>query len=227
MNAALVQGKDRRRPKLTRDNRVGIYGGTFDPIHVGHLISAEIMRYKLQLDRVIFLPAGAPPHKPGRVISSAAHRLAMLRLAIGADAHFEINTIDLDRPGWSYTADSLKLIKDQLDADIELYFLMGQDSLRDFPTWYQPGRIAELARLGVALRPAVDVDVKAIELRVPEARNRIEMIPIPLIGVSATEIRANVRVNGPFRFQVLPDVADYIETHQLYREVNSGDTQSR
>ncbi|MCO5176393.1 MAG: nicotinate-nucleotide adenylyltransferase [Thermomicrobiales bacterium] len=219
--------KDRRRPKLTRDTRVGIYGGTFDPIHVGHLISAEIMRFRLGLNRVIFLPAGAPPHKPGRVISSGAHRLAMLQLAVGDDAHFEINTIDLDRPGWSYTADSLKLIKDQLGDDVEMYFLMGQDSLRDFPTWYQPGRIAELARLGVALRPAVDVDVEAIEQRVPEARNRIEMIPIPLIGVSATEIRANVRADGPYRFQVLPTVADYIESHRLYREADSGESQSR
>lgn len=185
------------------------------------------MRFRLELDRVIFLPAGAPPHKPGRVISSAAHRLAMLRLAVGDDPFFEISTMDIDRPGWSYTADSLKLIKDRLGDHVELYFLMGQDSLRDFPTWYQPGAIAGLARLGVALRPGVDVNVEDIEVRIPETRNRIELVPIPLIGVSATDIRSSVRSGGPFRFQVLPTVADYIQEHQLYREGNSTETQSR
>lgn len=206
------------RGDLNGDVRIGVFGGTFDPIHVGHLIIAEIMRHRLRLARVIFMPAGAPPHKPGRILSADEHRLAMLRLSIDDAPDFEISTIDLDRDGWSYTADSLRMLRETTVGEFELYFLMGQDSLRDFPTWNRPGLIAAQARLGVALRPGIEVNVADIEREVPEARNRIDLVSIPLIGVSSTEIRANVRSGGPYRYQVLPVVADYIEAHRLYRD---------
>ena len=205
------------RHGLNGERRIGVFGGTFDPIHVGHLIVAEIMRHRLRLSRVFFLPAGIPPHKPGRIVSDTVHRLAMLRLSIDDSPDFEISTIDLEREGWSYTADSLGILRDRVGGKAELFFLMGQDSLRDFPTWNRPGRIAEQARLGVALRPGVEVDVAEIERVVPETRNRIDLVSIPLIGVSSTEIRANVRAGGPYRYQVLPEVADYIEANDLYR----------
>lgn len=176
------------------------------------------MRHRLQLDRVIFLPAGIPPHKPGRIVSATEHRLAMLHLSIDDADDFEISTVDLDRLGWSYTADSLQILRKTIGGDPELYFLMGQDSLRDFPTWNRPGRIAELARLGVALRPDVVVDVDDIHRIVPETRNRIDLVAIPLIGISSTEIRATIRAGGAYRYQVLPAVADYIERQCLYRD---------
>lgn len=198
--------------------RVGVFGGTFDPIHVGHLIVAEIMRHRLRLDQVIFLPAGVPPHKPGRIVSANEHRLAMLRLSIDGADTFEISTVDLDREGWSFTADSLRILRRQLPGEAELHFLMGQDSLRDFPTWNRPGKIAQQARLGVALRPGVEVRIDDVERAVPETRGRVELVQIPLIGVSSTEIRANVRDGGPYRYQVLPAVADYIEAQGLYRD---------
>jgi len=176
------------------------------------------MRHRLRLARVIFLPAGVPPHKPGRIVSATEHRLAMLRMSIDDAPDFEISTIDLDREGWSYTADSLRILRDEIGGDPQVHFLMGQDSLRDFPTWNRPGRIAEQARLGVALRPGVEVDVADIERIVPESRNRIDLVSIPLIGVSSTEIRANVRSGGPYRYQVLPEVADYIAAYGLYHE---------
>lgn len=210
----------RRERDLNGDIRVGVFGGTFDPIHIGHLIVAEIMRFRLQLAQVIFLPAGVPPHKPGRIVSASEHRVAMLRISIGESSNFAISTIDLDREGWSYTADSLRILRNRISETSELYFLMGQDSLRDFPTWNRPNLIAAQARLGVALRPGVEVSVAEIEHTVPETRNRIDLVSIPLIGVSSTEIRANVRSGGPYRYQVLPGVADYIRDHGLYLDVD-------
>lgn len=210
--------RDGRRSVLNPRSQVGVFGGTFDPVHIGHLIIAEIMRHRLSLDRVIFLPAGVPPHKPGRVVSANEHRLAMLAMSIDGARNFEISTIDLDREGWSYTADSLRILCERLGGDVDLFFLMGQDSLRDFPTWNRPGRIAEQAKLGVALRPGVHVDVHDVERAIPETIGRIELVSVPLIGVSSTEIRTNVRTGGPYRYQVLPPVADYIEKHSLYRD---------
>lgn len=201
--------------------RLGVLGGSFDPVHVGHMIVAEILRHHLKLDRVIFLPAGRPPHKPSRVLASDHDRVTMLRLAFDGAPHFEISMIDLDRPGWSYTSDSLRLIHEQHPGDCELYFLMGQDSLRDFPNWHRPDLIVRHARLGVALRPDVEVPVERVHEAVPETRGRVTLVDIPLIGISSREIRANIRSGGPFRFQVVPAVADYIEANRLYLETDT------
>lgn len=196
--------------------RIGILGGSFDPVHVGHLIVAEILRHRLGLERVIFLPAGRPPHKPSRVLASDHDRVSMLDRAVEGAPHFEISTIDLDRAGWSYTSDSLRLIRDLQPGDCDLYFLMGQDSLRDFPNWHRPDLIVQQARLGVALRPEVEVSISSVYQAVPETRERIDLVEIPLIGISSREIRANVRSGGPYRYQVVPAVADYIADRRLY-----------
>lgn len=198
--------------------RLGVFGGTFDPVHVGHLIIAEILRHRLLLDHVTFLPAGRPPHKPDRELASDRDRVGMLDLAIANSPHFSISTIDLERPGPSYTAESLAFMQHDLGPDCELYLLMGQDSLRDFPNWHRPGDIARIARLGVALRPDVNVSIDEVEQAVPETRDRIHLVNVPLIGISSSEIRMNVSQRGPYRFQVLPAVADYIEAHQLYEQ---------
>jgi cytidyltransferase-like protein len=128
-------------------SRLGIFGGTFDPIHHGHLIVAEVLKEELQLSRVLFLPAGQPPHKIGRPITPIAHRLAMLQLALQGNPHFAISYVDVRRPGPCYTVDSLTLLRREY-SDAELVFLMGEDSLHDLPTWHEPNRIAELALLG-------------------------------------------------------------------------------
>jgi nicotinate-nucleotide adenylyltransferase len=196
--------------------RIGAFGGSFDPIHVGHLIVAEVLQHALALERVIFLPAGRPPHKPTQELAADADRLAMLDLALAGAPYFEISTVDLDRPGPSYTAESLWVLREQLPPDCDLYFLIGQDSLRDFPTWHAPAEIARLARLGVALRPGVTATVEAVNRAVPETLNRIELVPVPLIDVASRTIRANIRAGGPYRFQVPPAVADYIAGRGLY-----------
>lgn len=196
--------------------RIGVFGGAFDPVHIGHLIAAEILRHTLRLEQVIFLPAGRPPHKPSQVLAPDDDRVAMLRLALDDQSVFSISMIDLERPGYSYTARSLEILLADLPADVELYFLMGQDSLRDFPNWRYPDQIARLVRLGVAQRPGFDISVAAVEHAVPETAGRIELVPIPLIGVSSRDLRRRICAGEPFRYQVLPVVADYIQRHGLY-----------
>lgn len=180
---------------------------------------AEIFRFHLNLDQIVFLPAGRPPHKPLQEMASDADRIRMLELALDDAPHFDISTIDIDRAGLSYTADSLRLLRERYPSGCELYFLMGQDSLRDFPHWHRPDLIAQQARLGVALRPGFDVSVEAIAMAVPETLGRVDVVRVPLIGISSRELRESIRAGGPFRFQVVPSVADYIESERLYAHV--------
>lgn len=202
---------------MATNERVGVFGGTFDPVHIGHLVVAETMRVALQLARVLFLPAGRPPHKPILELSTDEHRIAMLELAIQSDPHFELSRIDIDRAGPSYTADSMEMLRLCLPASSEIMFIMGADSLRDLPIWHEPERIVAVARLAVATRPNVLVDVESICRQIPAAEGRITTVDIPLIGVSSSGIRDQVRRDGAFRYQVPPAVADYIVKHDLYR----------
>lgn len=207
--------------------RIGVFGGSFDPVHVGHLIVAEILRHRLRLDQVIFLPAGQPPHKPAQQLANDEDRLAMLALAIDGAPHFSLSTVDIDRTGVSYTSESLAALRRGMASDLEMYFLMGQDSLRDFPNWHRPDLIARQARLGVALRPGVRVTVEDIFRSVPETTGRIDIVSVPLIGVSSRELRASIRDRGPFRYQVMPTVADYIERQRLYLDDDHGPASRR
>lgn len=197
--------------------RIGVFGGTFDPIHVGHLIVAEILQHELHLERVIFLPAGRPPHKPEQVLAADHDRIEMIRRAIRHSPTFSISMVDLERPGYSYTARSLEILRDALDGDVQLVFLMGQDSLRDFPNWHRPDLIAQQALLGVAQRPGFEVRVETIEAAVPATKGRIKLVPVPLIGISSSDIRDRVSQDKPFRYQVPPLVADFILEHGLYK----------
>jgi nicotinate-nucleotide adenylyltransferase len=201
-------------------SRLGIFGGTFDPIHHGHLIVAEVLKEELQLSRVLFLPAGQPPHKIGRPITPIAHRLAMLQLALQGNPHFAISYVDVRRPGRCYTVDSLTLLRREY-SDAELVFLMGEDSLHDLPTWHEPNRIAELALLGVALRPGIEVDLETVFARVPAARDRVILVPVPLIQIAASDIRRRVAEGRTIRYQVPLVVEEYIARHGLYRTVEA------
>lgn len=202
--------------------RIGVFGGSFDPIHIGHLVIAEELRHALRLDLVLFLPAGRPPHKPSHQLAADADRIAMIERSIAGTPGFAVSRIDIDRGGYSYTVESLPRVHAAYPDVDEMYFLMGEDSLRDFPTWRSPGEIAALARLGVAQRPGVEVDIAAIERAVPQTRGRIELVEVPLIGVSSRDIRARAQAGLPIRFQVLPAVADYIAERGLYQSHKSG-----
>jgi nicotinate-nucleotide adenylyltransferase len=200
----------------TAPGRIGVYGGTFDPPHVGHLIAAAELRHVLKLDRLLFVPAGRPPHKEHGGVGRDADRVAMVRLAIAGNPAFEVSSVDLDGGGPSFTADLLARLREEL-APAELVFLMGGDSLRDLPGWHGPGRIAELAELGVATRPGVEVDVAAVERAVPQTRGRIRVVEVPAIGVSSSDIRRRVAADQPIAYQVPAAVERYIRDHGLYR----------
>ncbi|MBX6753560.1 nicotinate-nucleotide adenylyltransferase [Thermorudis peleae] len=196
--------------------RLGIFGGTFDPVHHGHLIIAEAFREHLQLSAVLFLPAHTPPHKQGRPITPLQHRLAMLQLALLDEPAFAISYVDAQRAGPSYTADSLALLRQQYPED-ELYFLMGQDSLAGLPTWHEPQRVAEQAFLAVAMRPGVSVDLDALYQAVPAARGRVILVSVPLIQIASSDIRQRVAEGRSIRYFVPPAVEAYIVHHGLYR----------
>lgn len=197
-------------------SRIGVFGGTFDPPHIGHLVLAADLRHALRLDRVLFVPAGRPPHKP-EPISDDDDRLAMVRLAIAGDPAFAVSTVDVDRGGPSYSADLLAILREE-SPDATLVFLMGEDSLRDFPSWHRPGAIATLAELGVATRPGVRVDLEAVVRAVPEAAGRVVLVPTPSIGVSSRHLRRRVASGSPIAYQVPAAVERYIREHGLYRD---------
>jgi nicotinate-nucleotide adenylyltransferase len=208
--------------------RIGIFGGTFDPPHVGHLIIAAEMRHALSLDRLLFVPAGLPPHKPGRIVSDNGHRLAMLTLALANAPEFEVSTVDLDQSEPSYTSALLGRLQ-RLIGPARLYFLMGEDSLRDYPTWHEPEKIVALAELAVATRILDDdYDLSAIYGAVPSARGRVHLMKTPVIDISSSDLRARVAEGRPIRFQVPPSVEAYIRHHGLYaldrRQTGSGQT---
>lgn len=198
------------------DHRIGIFGGTFDPVHLGHLVVAADLAHALRLDRLVFMPAGRPPHKDANLVGDDDHRLDMLRLALADNPSFEISTVDLERDGPSYTADLLDLLAER-EPDATLVFLMGEDSLRDLPTWHDPERILRRAEIGVALRPGVGVDLAELHQRLPATRDRVTVVPTPLIGISSTDIRRRVAAGEPVRYQVPDAVLAYILRNGLYR----------
>ena len=200
----------------TLSPRAAVYTGTFDPVHLGHLIVASELRHVLSLDRVLFVPAGRPPHKADRVITDDQTRLAMLRLALENAPSFETCTVDLDRPGPSYTSELLAILVERLDP-VRLFFLMGDDSLRDLPSWHEPNRIAALAELAVAGRPAVEYHLESVLQAVPEARGRVHVVPVPLIDISSAAIRRRVATERPFEYLVPPGVSHFIRARGLYR----------
>jgi nicotinate-nucleotide adenylyltransferase len=195
--------------------RIGVLGGTFDPVHYGHLHIARSLREALGLDRVIWVPAGRPPHKSGQIVSSDRDRLAMLHMALAGSSADEISTIDIDRTGPSYTADTLELLRAAVDPD-QFVFLMGEDSLRDFPSWYAPERIVAAAELAVAARPGIEADVEAVTRAVPSAVGRVHLIPTEELAISSSDIRRRVRDGQSIQGLVPPAVANYIRDHHLY-----------
>ncbi|HEY8599648.1 MAG TPA: nicotinate-nucleotide adenylyltransferase [Thermomicrobiales bacterium] len=200
-----------------RPRRIGIYGGTFDPVHHGHLVAAAEVSATLGLDHLVFMPAGQPPHKRDLAISDAQHRVRMLELAIAGRPQFALSARDLapDRP--SYTADLLAHLHDAWGEGHTLFFVMGEDSLRDFPTWHAPERIAALAQLAVVTRPNVAVEIDAIIRAVPTLAGRVHPVAIPQLDIASHDLRARVAAARPIAYQVPEAVERYIHDTGLYR----------
>lgn len=197
--------------------RLGILGGTFDPPHWGHLVLAEEARWRLALDQVLFVPAGDPWRKEDLSVSPAADRLAMTRLAVEEDDHFQISTLEIERDGPSYTAETLAALRSER-PEAELFFILGEDALHDLPNWRRPESIIAGAWLAVAPRGDwTDEQASALEQRVPGITNRIAHVRMPEIGISATDIRRRVATGGGIRYLVPAKVEAYILSHGLYR----------
>jgi nicotinate-nucleotide adenylyltransferase len=191
--------------------RLGLFGGTFDPPHLGHLALAEWARERLRLDRVVFVPAGDPPHKRGRVVTGAATRLAMTELAIAGHEGFTLSTIEVDRAGPSYTVDTLRALR-AAHPGSRWWLLIGEDSLADLRTWRDPETIVRLATPAVAVRPG------APARRVTRAFGRpVVWLGNPPIDVSSSDVRARARRGAAIRFLVPDAVERFVVARRLYR----------
>jgi len=197
--------------------RLGILGGTFDPIHHGHLVAAEEAHHQLGLDRVLLLPAGRPPHKPMRPISPVLHRLRMLELAIADKPYFSISRVDVERPGPHYTVDALGLLRAEWGSEVTFFFIEGSDSLADIPTWYQPQRLIELCELAVVERPGSRTRLPQLEEQLPGLTARIHWVQMPYLDISSSDLRARVQAGRPISYLVPPAVEAYILELGLYR----------
>ena len=200
--------------------KLGIYGGSFNPPHLGHLAVAEAARQTHGLDQVLLVPTGSPPHKTAD-LATAAHRLEMVRLAV--KGHEELTACDLEtrRAGTSYTVDTLVEFRRLCSHDDELFFIVGEDSLNDLPDWKEPERILQLARLVVVNRPGqrARLDLEGFSGVPPEVlgrieRDRVTMTPCPF---ESRQIRADLRLGKSIDEQVPREVVEYIESHGLYR----------
>ena len=204
--------KDRKGIESTM--RLGLFGGTFDPIHLGHLILAEQCREACALDEVWLVVAGAPPHKRGDR-TSALHRLEMARIAVAGHPGFVVSEIDTSRPGPHYSVDTLAAVRRERPDD-ELFFLIGADSLIDLPTWREPETIARVSTLVVVNRPGIDPEFATFPDFGPDART-ILSVTIPPIGIASHDLRRRLSEGKSVRYMVPRGVEAYIAAQALYR----------
>ncbi|HEU4671756.1 MAG TPA: nicotinate-nucleotide adenylyltransferase [Candidatus Limnocylindrales bacterium] len=198
---------------------IGILGGTFDPVHWGHLAIAEEAREALGLARVLFVPAARPPHKAGLSVTRAEHRVAMLEAAVADNPAFAVSRLELDRAGPSYTVDTLEaLAADRATSAASRWFILSTEALAGFPSWHRPERILELACLAVVPRAGrPELAPSWIEEALPGSGPRIRWLDGPAIDVSASQIRARAATGRSIRYLVPGAVAAYIAHHDLYR----------
>ncbi len=204
---------DTGRGPTTRLGRLGIMGGTFDPIHHGHLVTADEACWQLLLDRVLFVPTGQPWQKPAGV-SPPEDRYLMTVLATASNPAFMVSRVEIDTPGPTYTVDTLQRLRAQLGPDVRLFFITGADAVLQILTWKDPEEVFELAELIAATRPGYDL--AKLTRMVPAAAGRVHLMQIPALAISSTEIRARVARGAPIRYLVPEPVASHIAKHGLY-----------
>ncbi len=199
-------------------DRIGVFGGTFDPPHVAHLILACEARAQLHLDKLLWVLTSIPPHKLGQPITPLDDRLAMLKLALANEPAFQISRVDIDRPGPHYSTDMMRLLHEANPA-ATLVFLIGEDSLRDLATWHEPAKlVAECDEIGVMRRPGVLTDPVALEKEIPGLAAKAHFVEAPLLEIASNDIRRRVEDGRPFRYFVPEAVYGYIVEKGLYRK---------
>jgi nicotinate-nucleotide adenylyltransferase len=197
--------------------RIGIFGGTFDPPHLGHLILAAEAYHQLDLDRLLWVLTPDPPHKKNKFITPLQQRLDMLRAVLARDPNFELCLVDINRPGPHYAVDTVRILKEQ-QSGVEWIYLMGGDSLKDLPTWRNPHELlASITALGVMMRPGAKIALADLEKKTRGVSAKVIFINAPLIGISSSEIRQRVADGLPYRYLVPPEVYKIIHERGLYR----------
>jgi nicotinate-nucleotide adenylyltransferase len=197
--------------------KIGLFGGTFDPPHIGHLILASEAVSQLGLSRLLWMLAPDPPHKLEQPITPLPHRLEMLKRAIAGNESFEISYLEIERPGPHYTIDTVRQLS-QLEPNADIVLLLGGDSLRDLPTWLQPADlVSEVAQIGVMRRPGDPFDMNRLEEKIPGVGEKVVFIDAPLQDLASREIRRRVAGGETWRYYVPPNVYEYIEENRLYR----------
>lgn len=197
--------------------RLGIFGGTFDPPHLAHLILAAEAYHQLALDRLLWVLTPSPPHKPGRKITSLEHRIPMVQSTIVGDPEFEFSRVDIERRPPHYALGTVRALRECF-PQAELVYLMGGDSLHDLHTWHKAGEfVAACDSLGVMRRPEDALDLQSVEAKIPGIGAKLQFIDAPRLEISASAIRRRIAEGRPFRYLVPPEVYAYIQAQQLYR----------
>jgi nicotinate-nucleotide adenylyltransferase len=196
--------------------RLGIFGGTFDPPHIGHLILAAEARYQLNLERVLWVLTPTPPHKNQDQISPLQQRRQLVETAIAVDPAFVFSTVDIDRPAPHYALDTVRILAEQYPA-AQLVYLMGGDSLADLSGWHQPQAFVQAChQIGVMRRPGEQIDLDQLAGQIPALRNKVQWVEAPLLEIAASEIRARIRAGRPYRYFLPESVYHSIENMRYY-----------
>ncbi len=200
--------------------RIGILGGTFDPIHIAHLIVAEETRMHVPLQKVVFIPTGQPWLKSGRQITEGSLRLEMVRLAVASNPAFDSSSIEIDRPGLTYSVDTLEELVGQWGPDAEINFIIGVDSLLSLPRWKDPDRLLDLCTFTAVTRPGYSPDaLEEVKRQYPVLERKLGLIEGPSLGISGTEIRRRVALGLSVKYLVPPEVERFITEQGLYKDL--------
>jgi nicotinate-nucleotide adenylyltransferase len=199
------------------NERLGLFGGTFDPPHIGHLILAAEACWQLELERLLWVLTPVSPLKDADDITPLEQRLSMLQLAIAENPDFELSRVEIDSPGPFYTVDTIQRLADE-HPSAEIILVVGGDSLRDLPRWHRPADlVAACHEIGVMRRPGDEIDLSALERQVPGTQAKVRFMDAPLLEISSTEIRGRIREGLPFRYYLSPSVFEYIIEKKLYK----------
>jgi len=195
-------------------------GGTFDPVHYGHLVTAETARAQFNFDKVIFIPSGYPPHKIGQKITEAQHRYLMTVLAVTTNAFFEVNRIEIERQGYSYAFDTVLQLKEKYGPEWEFYFITGADAVLEILTWKNIKRLIEICTFVAATRPGFDLSVldNKLEQISTIAKDKFLTFEVPALSISSTDIRQKVADGKPIKYLLPESVEQYIYKNDLYKE---------
>jgi len=214
----VAQGNAFLKRDISKVHRLGIMGGTFDPVHYGHLVTAEVARVKFHLDMVVFVPSGTPPHKHGVEISPGRDRYMMTVLATATNSHFEVSRMELDRPGPSYTVDTVREFQSRCEPATELFFITGADAAVEIFTWKEAHELLRMCAFIVATRPGYCTT--RLEAELERARgistHGIFVVEVPALAISSTDIRARVRQGDAIRYLLPESVENYIRKAGLY-----------